>query len=444
MKKICLLLITVSSLFLSKDLKAQPPDCTSNISPANGSTNISPYPSVTFKWNAVSGAASYDVYVSSKTPPQKLVATVSSDSFNFKTASYNTTYYWYIVPKNADGTATGCVSSTTSFMTGPPPPPPPNDNCDGAAEITAIPQDGTTLGATQSLPAVDCGGYTGTANDDVWYGFTALENGTKIISLTGNGSFDGVLEAFSGNCGSLTSLTCSDTSQEGGSEKITLSVTAGITYKVRVYGFYGDLTNRGTFSISLAGVPLPVTLLSFSGERHGEKNILTWSTAAEINNQGFELQYATDGKDFEKRAFISSRAINGNSSTFLSYQFTDSPPESGNSFYRLRQIDKDGKESFSNIVALRGEKADRISLGNFYPNPAKNNLNISIAIPKSNKVNLRITDVAGKIVQQQNFLLVSGHNNLKMDVSALPSGSYFIRAAGNNGFKSSVSKFVKE
>src|SRR5665647_1255641 len=98
MKKIYLLFIAVCLLFFFNNLKAQTPNCTTNISPANGSTDISPYPSVTFKWSPVSGAASYDVYVSTKTPPQKLVATVSSDSFNFKNASYNTTYYWYIVP----------------------------------------------------------------------------------------------------------------------------------------------------------------------------------------------------------------------------------------------------------------------------------------------------------------------------------------------------------
>ena len=242
----------------------------------------------------------------------------------------------------------------------------------------------------------------------------------------------------------MTSLTCSDTSQEGGSEKITLGVTAGITYKIRVYGFYGDLTNRGTFSISVVGMPLPVTLLSFTGTRHAEKNILTWSTATEINNQGFELQYAPDGKDFQKLAFINSKALNGNSSTILSYEFTDARPLSGNSFYRLRQIDKDGRESFSNIISLKGEKVDRITLGNFYPNPAKNKLHISIAIPVSNKINLRITDVAGKMVQQQSFVLTSGNNNLNVDVSALRAGSYFIKATGNNGYKSAVSKFVKQ
>ncbi len=269
--------------------------------------------------------------------------------------------------KNADGAPTGCVSSATSFITSPPPAQPSNDNCDGATNISTMPLTCTTLGATQSRPAAFCGEYTGIANDDVWYQFTPIGNGTIIVSLTGNGSFDGVLEAFSGSCGSLTSLTCSDTSQAGGSEKITMNVTSGTTYKIRIYGFYADLRNRGTFSISATGSPLPITLLSFKGEHHADKNVLHWSTATELNNQGFELQYSADGNNFNKLAFINSKAINGNRSTILSYEFADARPLSGNSWYRLKQVDKDGQSSFSNILLLKGEKINAITLSIMYP-----------------------------------------------------------------------------
>ena len=444
MKKIYTLCIALSMLFLFHNVQAQAPDCTTNISPANLSTNINPYPFITFKWNAVSGASSYDIYVNTKVPPKQLVGTVSVDSFNFNNASYNTAYYWYVVPKNADGTAIGCVSSATTFTTSPPPPPPANDNCGGAANISYIPLNGTTLGATQSQPANACGGYTGTANDDVWYQFTPLTSGPITVNAEGSSSFDGVLEAFSGACGSLTSLSCSDTSQAGGREQITLNVEAGVNYKFRIYNFYAELSSRGTFSISIIPTPLPVTLLNFKGERRANKNVLSWSTATELNNEGFELQYSADGTNFGKVAFVNSKAVNGNSSTILSYEFADAGQLSGNAYYRLKQVDKKGQSNFSNIIFLKGEKVNTITLGKIYPNPAKNKLNVAIAAPESSKIHLIVTDVAGKTVKQQSFAIINGDNKLTVDVAGLPGGNYFIKAISRDGSQTDASKFVKE
>jgi len=445
MKKFYSLLITIFLLTSYLNIQAQVPNCTTNISPANAAINIDPYPYITFKWNAAAGATSYDIYIGTKLPPSQLIGTTTSDTFNFINASYSTTYYWYVVPKNANGDAIGCVSTaTTSFTTIPQLPPPPNDNCSGATNISTVPLNGTTLGATQSQPADLCSGYTGTANDDVWYQFTPLSTGTIVITMTGNGSFDGVLEVFSGACGSLTSLDCSDSSQGGGTEQITMNVTAGTNYRVRVYDFYANLSNMGTFSISAAGVPLPITLLNFKGERQGNNNILQWSTASEQNNQGFEIQYSSDGTNFDRLSFVNSKANNGNSSSILNYEYTDTRLLSGNAYYRLKQIDKDGRSSYSNIILLKGDKINAITLSNIYPNPAKNKLNVTLASPANDKINIEIRDLSGKLVMRQASKIMSGNNNLSLEVASLPAGSYFIKVIDNNGSQTSISKFVKE
>ncbi|MDP4283306.1 MAG: T9SS type A sorting domain-containing protein [Bacteroidota bacterium] len=443
MKKIYLLIVVILFLNLFEKVQAQVPGCTTNIAPANASSGIDPYPYITFKWNDVLGATSYDIYVSTKIPPKLLVGTTTSDTFNFINAAYNTTYYWYVVPKNASGDAIGCGSTnTTSFTTIPPPPPPPNDNCSGALDLSAAPLTGNTLGATQSQPADMCSGYTGSANDDVWYQFTPSANGVITISMTGNGTFDGVLELFSGTCGSLTALNCSDISQGGGTEQIPWNVTSGTTYFVRVYNFYSDLSNEGTFTISTSGVALPVTLMNFNGVRQGDKNILSWSTASEQNNQGFEIQYSSDGNNFDKLTFINSQAINGNSSSLLKYQFADL--RSGNTYYRLKQIDKDGKSSYSNIVYIKGDNINAITIGNIYPNPAKNSINVTIASPSNNKIEIEISDLAGKIVLRKATKIVKGDNNLSVNVTNLSSGSYILKATGSSGSQTSITKFVKE
>ncbi|HEU5365257.1 MAG TPA: T9SS type A sorting domain-containing protein [Hanamia sp.] len=441
MKKLYLLAFI---FFIFSNLSAQSPGCTTNISPVNQSTDVSPTPYVTFKWNPVAGAVSYDVYVSTKIPPKQLVGTALTDSFNYYNADYSTVYYWYVVPKNAAGAAIGCSSSATSFVTIAPPPPPSNDDCYGATDLSTSIINGTTVGATQSMPAISCGGYVGTADDDVWYQFTALTTGSVIVTMNGSGNFDGVLQAFRGDCGTLVNVSCSDASQGGGTEQLTINAVAGINYKIRLYSFGGNLTDRGDFTISASGSPLPISLLTFKGEHVGNQNILSWATANELNNTGFEVQYSFNRTDFRKLGFVNSKATNGNSSSVLNYQYVDNKAPGGNVYYRLMQIDKDHQSSYSNVILIKGEKINALTLNMMYPNPAKNTLNLVVSSPENSNINIMITDLAGKKVYQQAFSLINGGNNLDLNIAKLPAGTYFLKAICNNGCKSAVSKFVKE
>lgn len=444
MRKMYTAFMMVCMVCILGNASAQAPNCTTNVSPVNNATDIDPYPAVTLTWNAVAGATSYDVYVSTKTPPKQKAGTASGTSLNVPDLFYNTTYYWYVVPRNADGTAVGCSSGVTSFKTMATPPAPANNDCEGAVFISTTPITGSTVGSTQSLPASDCGGYVGNANDDVWYQFTSPSTGVVTFSMEGTGGFDGVFEAFSGDCGSLTSLTCSDSSQMGGREQLTINTTAGTTYTFRVYGFYGTLSSRGEFKISSSTSTLPVSLESFTGEKTGTRNLLKWSTSTEQNNLGFEIQYSSNGTDFANLSFVNSKAANGNSASVLNYDFSDANNFNTNAFYRLKQIDKDGKSSYSNVVFLKGSKNNRLSLSTLYPNPAHNSLNLTLDAQVEDNVNIEVRDIAGKIVLRQPSSVVIGENKLPLNVASLPGGSYFIKAISKNGETTSVSKFVKQ
>lgn len=436
---------TLIILFLSfTAVKAQLPGCTTNVSPANASTNVSPIPYITLKWNPVSGAVAYNVYLDAKLPPTTLIGTVLTDSMNFNNANYSTIYYWYVVPVNSSGSAIGCGTYTTSFITSPPPPAPINDDCVGAIDISSFPSSGSTLGATQSQPADPCGGFTGSADDDVWYTFTTLYTGSVAVTLNCQSGLDGVLEVFKGTCGSFSYVGCSDTSNAGGTEGVTINALVGTTYKVRVYSFGPNLSDRGGFTISATGSALPISLLGFKGEHIGNNNVLSWSTATELNNQGFEVQYSFNGNDFRKLAFINSKVNSGNSSSILNYQYSDDKGFGGNEYYRLMQVDKDGRLNYSNVVLIKGGKINSLLLNAIYPNPAKNQLNLIVSSPESKNINLIITDLAGKTVYNQAFSVTNGGNNLGVDVSKLSAGSYFIKATCNNGCQTAVIKFVKE
>ncbi len=189
---------------------------------------------------------------------------------------------------------------------------------------------------------------------------------------------------------------------------------------------------------------LPITLRSFTGERSSAGNVLSWTTQTELNSQGFELQRSADGNNYSTLAFVKSKAVNGNSTSTLNYQFTDTRPFSSKGYYRLKQVDKDGKAAFSPVVLIKGDKPATLVLSNVYPNPAQSELNVILNAPATQKINLIITDLAGRVVMQQAKQVDAGDNNLSLNVGKLAAGSYVIKAVCNAGCETLVTKFVKQ
>jgi hypothetical protein len=196
--------------------------------------------------------------------------------------------------------------------------------------------------------------------------------------------------------------------------------------------------------IAVTQNPLPVTLSNFKGERIGATNKLTWSTFTEVDNHGFEIQRSIDGVSFNGIHLVPSKANRGNSTSVLDYSFDDSKPFVGSNYYRLKQIDKDGKVAYSNIVLLKGARSSGLQLSAVYPNPVRSVLNFVVASPSSEIVNLVITDLSGKAVIATSKQLISGDNNIQLPVSKLTSGSYIIKVICHSGCESVVGKFVKQ
>ena len=189
---------------------------------------------------------------------------------------------------------------------------------------------------------------------------------------------------------------------------------------------------------------LPIRLVNFKGERQGAKNMLSWITASEQNNKGFELQRSSDGESFSATGYVNSKAQNGNSNSTLNYEYADEKPFTGNNYYRLKQVDFDGKSTLSNIVLIKGTKTNSIVLSSVYPNPAKNQLNVVLTSPANDRVAMVITDLAGRVVMTRQNQLLSGDNKLTINVGTLLPGIYLIKAVCSNNCETAVSKFVKE
>ncbi len=170
--------------------------------------------------------------------------------------------------------------------------------------------------------------------------------------------------------------------------------------------------------------PLPIELLYFKGEADGERVNLTWATATEQNNSYFTIERSADGYNFEVAGYLPTQAVNGNSSTTLSYSLTDNEPFPGVSFYRLKQTDFDNSFEYSEIISVSLSKKN--SEVHLYPNPANHDLNLEIDIENSSKTEVQVTifNLLGQPVLKNSEYFTNGR--CKISLPELEAGPYFI------------------
>lgn len=185
---------------------------------------------------------------------------------------------------------------------------------------------------------------------------------------------------------------------------------------------------------------LPLMLLTFEGKRTDINNVLlNWKTTNEINNAGFDVERLLgDGRTtFEKIAFVKGK--NGGDKE-NKYQLPDANAFMGTSYYRLKQIDNDGKFVYSNIIAIKNTAVESLTV---YPNPAGSILNLNVTVATAAKAQVYFTDVQGKTVITLQSFFIKGYNQQQVQVNKLAAGTYFIRlTTGNNTVL--VSNFVKK
>lgn len=216
-------------------------------------------------------------------------------------------------------------------------------------------------------------------------------------------------------------------------------VIAGITTDIDGQTRVGATPAKGADEPNITA---PVSLVNFTGQTKNTYNVLSWSTVTENGNKGFELQKSADGNDFKTFASIASQAVNGNSTSQLNYTVNDTKPFSANSYYRLKQIDKDGNINFSTIVLLKGKGVTKMEITNLYPNPVTNQFNLVIAAAAKSSIVVTVNDISGKTMMQQSFGITAGDNILPINASALTSGTYIVNVKDETGAITSM-KFIK-
>jgi len=256
---------------------------------------------------------------------------------------------------------------------------------------------------------------TGSATiTSITFGMRRNSNGCPTLStFTINGtSYTPTATNLSGTGWFANSVTISPAVTVSGG-----TITIVIGFSGAIAGSSGGMVQRIDELKIFGTTVLPIELLRFTGKNTEGGNLLTWKTANEVNNKGFQVERQIENADWTTLDFVKA---NGKAST---YQFTDNNP-SATAYYRLRQIDNDGKETLSKVISIATKGHGKLV---FYPNPISNTLTVN-----TEESDFQIFNLLGQQILRGQ---ISAQN---IDVSALPQGTYVLKVGAEQA------KFVKQ
>jgi hypothetical protein len=197
----------------------------------------------------------------------------------------------------------------------------------------------------------------------------------------------------------------------------TLPAASG-TYTITITNPDGQTT---TIPINIDSA-LPVELLSFDAKATNSNCILHWETASEINNDYFIIQRSVDGNTFEDIGKVKGA---GNSTSIIDYTYIDKNPVCSTCYYRLNQVDFDGKSSLSKIIRVNFESSE-FALSGTVVDYENNSIKIYLNSNRDENVVYRICDLPGRIISLGSKTTGKGINTIEIDTKYFSHGIYFL------------------
>jgi len=281
--------------------------------------------------------------------------------------------------------------------------------------------------------AIDCDGNAYIVNIVFGISSTAVLNSLNLTTAvaTAIGTDLGLADAsgfsqdmdFDPSTGNLywTGYWASGFFSEGGSFRL-IDVATGTSTEIAAFGQFETLT--GFNVIGVCDI-VPVELQSFNASVDENTISLSWTTATETNNSGFEVERKSIYADWEKIGFI---AGSGTTTEERSYSFRDNSIQSGSYSYRLKQIDYNGKFEYSDEIEIVVDQPMDYSLEQNYPNPFNPTTTIRFSLPEASIVKIKIFNALGEeVANLVNQVYEAGTNEFVFNASGLASGIYFLR-----------------
>lgn len=189
-----------------------------------------------------------------------------------------------------------------------------------------------------------------------------------------------------------------------------------------------DTFTRHTLTDELDN-PLPLSLLSFTGQLVKNETQLSWSVAEERNILTYDVERSADGRSFSKLGTVTATGSS-------MYSYIDRQPFNGYTYYRLK-VHEANKSSLTKVVKVRMSKEDVVSV---FPNPATDKVQIDFYSEAEKTVSMKLLDVAGKLVAEKVVDCKVGNNTVEWNLSALAQATYYLQMDGQ---KANQIKLIK-
>jgi predicted outer membrane repeat protein len=271
--------------------------------------------------------------------------------------------------------------------------------------------------------------YTGTPPPPSGHNYTyiAVNSAGNIIAIDASSNFTslaaGVYTVYGLSYNNTSSLPSVGSS---------FSTFKNTTIPNATGGFCGNLSSN-SMSLRIGQNPLPVSMLAFTGKQQSTNVQLLWQTADELNSSYFAVEKSTNGAEFMPIDRIQAA---GNSNDIRKYTALDSRPALGKNYYRLKQVDTDGKYEYSNTIVINylGEREILI-----LPNPNNGAFDIKFANIYAEKSIIKVYDAVGKQVYETTADAAA--TTLTANLTYLPQGTYQVQIL--QGKRVFNTKFVK-
>ncbi len=236
---------------------------------------------------------------------------------------------------------------------------------------------------------------------------------------------------------------------------IILETSPGIYYKdIWFDGTQGDwqVTLQSNYGYSLTlnsgingtcvicpGSPLPVELKNFSASVENNEAVLTWETSSELNNSFFNIERSLDGQHFSTIGIVDGKGTT-NATNF--YEFIDKRSLSGETYYRLKQVDFDGQFEYSNIVSTKIQDSSSDLILAVSPNPV--NKNAIVSLRENIDLNSTLELITSSALVIKTFKLNPTSNSLEINLEGIAEGIYFLSVKNAKSGRKSFYKIVKQ
>ncbi len=221
--------------------------------------------------------------------------------------------------------------------------------------------------------------------------------------------------------------------------------TVWTTYAIVAGDDLSQITTNATdastkaYNLGWTQMVVPVELSSFTSDVNQDGQVvLNWSTATEINNRMFEIQRKDAANAYATIGFVNG---SGTTTETKEYSYVDKNVTNGTYTYRLKQLDFDGKASYSKEVDVTVTGPRTFNLAQNYPNPFNPTTTITYSVPQSGKVKLSVYNLIGQeVAVLVNGVVSEGSHQVEFNAKSLPSGAYFYKLQGENS--TSVKKML--